>query len=156
MLAALKLLADLNRSGKRDVPADAPMPFRNEWCRLVMDGARPYRRLYETAVLATLRDKLRSGGIWVECRSTPTSCRRSSCGGQSWPAGNRRRVAGHEGGELDRRLKRFARRLRPVENPPITDVADTEEAEVHPLSFWSYAVDVNFALFTATGVIPHV
>ncbi len=28
MLAALTLLADLNRSGKRDVPANAPMPFR--------------------------------------------------------------------------------------------------------------------------------
>ena len=30
ILAALKLLADLNRSGKRDVPADAPMPFRKD------------------------------------------------------------------------------------------------------------------------------
>ena len=27
MLAALQLLAELNRSGKREVPADAPMPF---------------------------------------------------------------------------------------------------------------------------------
>jgi hypothetical protein len=27
MLAALRLLADLNRSGQREVPADAPMPF---------------------------------------------------------------------------------------------------------------------------------
>jgi Domain of unknown function (DUF4158) len=66
VLAALKLLINLNRSGKRDVPGDAPMPFRKEWRRLVMDGAEPDRRLYETAVLATLRDKLRSGDIWVE------------------------------------------------------------------------------------------
>ncbi len=66
MLAALELLADLNRSGKRDVPADAPMPFRKEWRRLVMEEGGPNRRLYETAVLATLRDKLRSGDIWVE------------------------------------------------------------------------------------------
>ncbi len=66
MLAALKLLADLNRSGKRDVPADAPMPFRKEWRRLVLEESGPNRRLYETAVLATLRDKLRSGDIWVE------------------------------------------------------------------------------------------
>jgi hypothetical protein len=29
-LSAIKLLRDLNRSGKRDVPADAPMPFRKE------------------------------------------------------------------------------------------------------------------------------
>ena len=30
----------------------------------------PNRRLYETAVLATLRDKLRSGDIWVERSSS--------------------------------------------------------------------------------------
>ena len=42
------------------------MPFRKDWRRLVMDGGTPNRRLYETAVLATLRDKLRSGDIWVE------------------------------------------------------------------------------------------
>ena len=57
---------DLNRSGKRDVPPDAPMPFRKEWRRLVQDGGQTNRRLYETAVLATLRDKLRSGDVWVE------------------------------------------------------------------------------------------
>lgn len=52
MLAALKLLADLNGSGKREVPADAPMPFRKEWRRLVMEEGGPNRRLYETAVPA--------------------------------------------------------------------------------------------------------
>ena len=31
-----------------------------------MRKRRPNRRLYETAVLATLRDKLRSGDVWVE------------------------------------------------------------------------------------------
>ena len=36
-LAALTLLAGLNQSGKREVPADAPMPFRKEWRRLVME-----------------------------------------------------------------------------------------------------------------------
>jgi hypothetical protein len=34
MLAALELLAEMNRSGKREVPADAPMPFRKDWRRL--------------------------------------------------------------------------------------------------------------------------
>jgi len=80
MLAALRLFAELNRSGKRKVPADAPMPFRKEWRRLVMENGGPNRRLYEMAVLATLRDKLRSGDIWVErssaiAGSTATSCR---------------------------------------------------------------------------------
>jgi hypothetical protein len=37
MLAALQLLADLNRSGKREVPGNAPMPFRKEWRRLIME-----------------------------------------------------------------------------------------------------------------------
>ncbi len=66
MLAALRLLADLNRSGKRQVPPDVPMPFRKEWRRLVLEEGKPNRRLYETAVLATLRDRLRSGDVWVE------------------------------------------------------------------------------------------
>jgi hypothetical protein len=70
MLAALKLLTELNRSGNREVPPDAPMPFRKDWGRLVMDDETPSRRLYETAIVATLRDKLCSGDIWVE---------RSSC-----------------------------------------------------------------------------
>lgn len=64
---AIDMLRDLNASGKRDVPADAPMPFRKEWRRLVVgtDG-RINRRLYETATMAHIRNKLRSGDIWVE------------------------------------------------------------------------------------------
>ena len=34
------------------------MPFRKDWRHLVMDGGTPSRRLNETAVLATLRDRL--------------------------------------------------------------------------------------------------
>jgi hypothetical protein len=70
MLAALELLTEMNRSGKREVPSDAPMPFRKYCCRLVMSDGAPNRHLYETAVLATLRDKLRSGDIWVERSSS--------------------------------------------------------------------------------------
>ena len=66
MLAALKLLVELNQSGKREIPPDAPMPFRKEWRRLVLEAGQPNRRLYEMAILATLRDKLRSGDVWVE------------------------------------------------------------------------------------------
>lgn len=65
-LAALQLLRDLSQSGKREIPADAPMPFRKAWRKRVLQDGRPNRRLYETAVLATLRDKLRSGDVWVE------------------------------------------------------------------------------------------
>jgi hypothetical protein len=42
------------------------MPFANKkWKRLVTEMGKPDRRLYETAVLTTLRDRLRSGDIWV-------------------------------------------------------------------------------------------
>lgn len=64
---AIELLRELNRSGKRDVPPGAPMPFRKEWRKLLVgvDG-KINRRLYETATLAHVRNKLRSGDIWVE------------------------------------------------------------------------------------------
>jgi hypothetical protein len=36
--------------GKRDVPADAPVPFPKEWKRPAIEAGQPNRRLYETAV----------------------------------------------------------------------------------------------------------
>lgn len=119
MLAALKLLAGLNRSGKRDVPADAPMPFRKEWRRLVIEEGGPNRRLYETAVLATLRDELRSGDVWVERSASyrrfdsyllPQEAVLAVAAGLKLPATADEWLAGRAG-ELDRQLKRFSRRL---------------------------------------------
>ena len=119
MLGALKLLAGLNQSGKREVPADAPMPFRKEWRRLVMEQGGLNRRLYETAVLATLRDKLRSGDVWVERSASyrrfdsyllPPDAVPAVMVGLSLPATADEWLAGRAG-ELDRRLKRFSRRL---------------------------------------------
>ena len=41
ILAAITLLRNLNQSGKREVPPDAPLPFRKEWRRLVTEtGSR--------------------------------------------------------------------------------------------------------------------
>jgi hypothetical protein len=120
VLAALKLLIDLTRSGKREIPADAPMPFRKDWRRLVMDGAEPDRRIYETAVLATLRDKLRSGDIWVERSSSyrrfdsyllPSSAVPAAAAELGLPATADEWLA-TRAAQLDRRLKRFAGRLR--------------------------------------------
>lgn len=66
-LAAIEVLRTLNRSGKRDLPADAPMPFRKEWRKIVVgEGGKVNRRLWEIAPLAHLRNKLRSGDVWVE------------------------------------------------------------------------------------------
>ena len=120
MLAAIKLLVDLNQSGKREVPPDAPMPFRKEWRRLVMEGGQPNRRLYETAVLATLRDKLRSGDVWVERSSNyrrfdsyllPIAAVPAAVAQLKLPATADEWLA-TKGRDLDRRLKRFAKRLR--------------------------------------------
>ncbi len=120
MLAALKLLVDLNQSRTREIPADAPLPFRKEWRRLVMQEGQPNRRLYETAVLATLRDKLRSGDIWVERSSNyrrfdsyllPPAAVPAAAAELKLPATADEWLA-TRGGELDRRLKRFARRLQ--------------------------------------------
>lgn len=120
MLAALRLLAELNRSGKRDVPADAPLPFRKDWRRLVLETGKPNRRLYETAVLATLRDKLRSGDVWVERSSgyrrfdaylLPQTAVPEAAANLGLPASADEWLTAR-GKELDRRLRRFARRLR--------------------------------------------
>ena len=119
MLAALKLLAGLNQSGKRGVPVDAPMPFRKEWRRLVMEEGGPNRRLYETAVLATLRDRLRSGDICVERSASyrrfdsyllPQEAVSEVAVGLKLPATADEWLAGR-GAEFNRRLKRFSRRL---------------------------------------------
>lgn len=120
MLAALKLLAELNRSGRRDVPLDAPMPFRKDWRRLIMADGTPNRRLYETAILATLRDRLRSGDIWVECSSSyrrfdsyllPAAAVPAITTDLGLPATADEWLT-TKATELDRRLKRFARRLQ--------------------------------------------
>jgi hypothetical protein len=119
-LSAIRLLQDLNRSGKRDIPSDAPMPFRKDWKRLVAEAGQPNRRLYETAVFATLRDKLRSGDVWVERSSNyrrfdsyllPPSAVPAIATELGLPATADEWLA-TRGAELDRRLRRFARRLR--------------------------------------------
>ena len=87
MLAALRLLADLNRSGKRDVPADAPMPFRKDWRRLVMEGGgrtdacmrRPYSRRCATGCARVTSGSSAPPAI---AGSTATCCRRTPC--QQW------------------------------------------------------------------------
>lgn len=102
-LAAVELLKELNQSGKRDIPSDAPMPFRKEWRRLV-----------------TLRNKLRSGDVWVERSSNyrrfdsyllPAAAAAPIAAELKLPATAEEWLAAR-GRDLDERLKRFAQRLR--------------------------------------------
>ena len=120
ILAAITLLRNLNQSGKREVPPDAPLPFRKEWRRLVTETGKPNRRLYETAVLATLRNKLRSGDVWVERSSNyrrfdsyllPAPAVTPIAAELDLPATAEEWLE-TRGRELDRRLKRFAQRLQ--------------------------------------------
>jgi hypothetical protein len=84
------------------------------------EEGRTSRRLYETAVFATLPDKLRSGDVWVEQSSNyrrfdsyllPPPAVPAIAAEKGLPATADEWLAAR-GAELDRRLKRFARRLR--------------------------------------------
>jgi hypothetical protein len=96
------------------------MPFRKDWKRLISGQDRPNRRLYETAVFAALRDKLRSGDVLVEGSSNyrrsdsyllPPAAVPAVAAELGLPATADEWLA-RRGAELDRRLKRFARQLR--------------------------------------------
>jgi hypothetical protein len=68
LLKSLAILRELNRNGRRDIPADAPLPFASKrWKQLVKSaGGEISRRLFETATVATLCHRLKSGDVWVE------------------------------------------------------------------------------------------
>ena len=67
VLAAVDVLKQLDRDGTRALPKRPPTSFLPaKWRKLIFTGGSSDRRLYETAVLATLRDRLKSGGIWIE------------------------------------------------------------------------------------------
>ena len=120
-VAAVHLLRELAGARRREIPRDAPMPFRKEWRTLVVDAdGRIDRRLYETAVLAHLRNKLRSGDVWVERSS---AYRRFDnymlAPAEAAPITSELGLPAtadawfeSRGRELDWRLKRFAHRLQ--------------------------------------------
>ena len=67
LLAALDVLRDVHAKTQRSLPPRAPMAFlKSAWRKFVGNGAAIDRRAYEVAVMMTLRDRLRSGDIWVE------------------------------------------------------------------------------------------
>jgi TnpA family transposase len=66
VLAAIELLKALDRDGSRALPKRPPASFLPpKWRKLIFANGAADRRLYETAVLATLRDRLRGANIWV-------------------------------------------------------------------------------------------
>jgi Tn3 transposase DDE domain len=66
LLQALDLLRDLNTSGKRSLPERVPTGFvKPRWRPHVFKAEGVDRHFYELCALAELRDRLRSGDIWV-------------------------------------------------------------------------------------------
>jgi TnpA family transposase len=66
LLDAVELLRDLNRSGRRTVPAGAPVSFAPaSWRKLIVADGGLDRHHWELCVLSELRLALRSGDIWV-------------------------------------------------------------------------------------------
>ena len=66
VLAAIELLKAMDRDSTRILPDRPPSTFLPpKWRKLIFANGKADRRLYETAVLATLRDRLKGSGIWV-------------------------------------------------------------------------------------------
>ena len=120
--SALALLKEHNLNGRRRLPDRVPMPFSTRhWESLVLQDGTPDRRIYETAVAATLRDRLRAGDAWVEgsrdyrrfdAYLMPADEARSALAetgletdGQAWLDERRERLH-HRLDEVDRKLAR--------------------------------------------------
>ena len=66
MLDALSFLRELNASGRRRMPGDAPTGFvKPRWRGLVLRDGRIDRRYWELCLMAELRNALRAGDAWV-------------------------------------------------------------------------------------------
>jgi Tn3 transposase DDE domain/Domain of unknown function (DUF4158) len=118
-LAAIEVLREVNRSGRRTLPNDVAMPFKKEWRKLVTEGGKPDRRLWETALMAHVRNKLRSGEVWVDRSANyrrfdsyllPTAKVAPVAAELNLPATADEWIASRAR-ELDWRLKGFASRL---------------------------------------------
>ena len=81
-----------DESGARVLPKRLPSAFlAPKWRRMIFAGPVPDRRLYETAVLAILRDRLRVCGRVGRWQPRPSRLRGLSCSPRSRPG--RRRAA---------------------------------------------------------------
>ncbi len=66
VLAAVELLRAMDHDGTRLLPKQPPASFLPpQWRKLIFANGAADRRLYETAVLATLRERLRGSNVWV-------------------------------------------------------------------------------------------
>jgi hypothetical protein len=65
-LTAVEILKAMDRDGARALPKRPPASFLPaKWRKLIFANGAADRRLYEVAVLVTLRERLRGSDIWV-------------------------------------------------------------------------------------------
>lgn len=66
LIAAVETLKELNRTGARKVPSDAPLSFvRKRWQQHVIDQGGIDRRFYELCAMSELKNALRAGDVAV-------------------------------------------------------------------------------------------
>lgn len=66
LIDAVEVLREMNRTGTRDIPADAPVGFiRKRWAEYVFGPEDVDRRFHEVCVMAELKNALRSGDVSV-------------------------------------------------------------------------------------------
>jgi TnpA family transposase len=133
LLSAIDLLKKTNASRGAHLPEHPPMPFANrQWSKLIMEGGKVSRARYETAVLATLRDKLRAGDVWVEGTRAyqrfdayllPRKAAQSAIADLPINV-NAGQYLAEKSAELDRRLRHFAHQLRTGHLPGVALVRD--------------------------------
>ncbi len=68
LIQAIKVLNDMNETGKRKVPDDAPFSFLSDrWTKYVFEpGGVVNRHYYEMAVYSELKNRIRSGDVAVK------------------------------------------------------------------------------------------
>ncbi len=131
LLAGIEVLRELNRTGRRKVPRDAPLTFvPKAWMPFVVSGPDTVsRRFWELALLWRLRDGLRSGDVWVAGsrryadpetyllgRERWAEMRSDYCAAVGRPGSGAERIAAL-GRELDEELASFAGMLVRGEGP---------------------------------------
>jgi hypothetical protein len=66
LIDGIEVLRQLNQSGARLLPADAPTAFvRRRWAPYVFDGSTVDRKFYELCALSELKNALRAGDVSV-------------------------------------------------------------------------------------------
>ncbi len=71
MLRALQMLKELNATGRRKLPVDAPTEFLPQRLKpIVINHGEIDRRAWECALLLKLRDELKAGNLSVPLQQT--------------------------------------------------------------------------------------